>query len=48
MTVGLVQAPIRAEGGLLFVPFLDPDIVVGPTDVQLGEVFGPTKLVNEF
>ncbi len=47
MTVGFVQASIRAEGSLLFVPFLDPDVVVGPTNVQLGEVLGSAKLVDE-
>ncbi len=38
MTGGLIQAPIRTEGGLLFVPLFNPDIVVGPTNVQFREV----------
>ncbi len=44
----LIQALIRAEGGLLLIPFLDPDVVVSPTNVKLREVLGSPKLVDEF
>ncbi len=45
---GLVQAPVRTEGGLLLVSLLNPDVVVGPTNIQLREVFSPTESVDEF
>ncbi len=35
------------EGGLFFVALLDTDVVVSPANVELCEVLGPTKLVNE-
>ncbi len=44
----LKQSSVHAEGGFLFVPFLDPDIVVSPMNIKLCEVLCTTKLVNEF
>ena len=34
------------EGGLVFVSFLDPDVVERPSDVKLGEVLGGLDLVE--
>ena len=45
---GLKQAPVGPEGGLPFISFLDPHIVVPPPNVQLGEVPGILDPVDEF
>ena len=45
---GLVQTSIGPEGSLQLVAFLDANIVVAPSDVQLGEVLRIAKLVNQF
>ena len=30
---GLKQAPVGSEGGLPLIPFLDPDVVVAPSNI---------------
>ena len=34
---GFEEAPVGVEGCLPFVPFLDPNIIIPPTNIQLGE-----------
>ncbi|KIJ06067.1 hypothetical protein PAXINDRAFT_92548, partial [Paxillus involutus ATCC 200175] len=42
------QSTIGAESGFPFVPFLDPNIVVTPTDIEFGEILRSLKLIDEF
>ncbi len=44
---GFEQSSIRMEGGLFFVTLSDSDIVVSPMNVELCEILGTTKLVDE-
>ncbi len=44
---GLKESSVHVECGLLFVAFLDPDVVVSPMNIELGEVLGSAKFVNE-
>ncbi len=41
------EASVGAKGGLLLISFFDPDIVVSPMNVELREVLGSTKLIDE-
>ncbi len=43
----LKEAAISAEHCFFFIALLDPNIVILPTDVQLGEVFCAMELVDE-
>ena len=45
---GFEQASIGSEGHLPLVSGLNVNVVETPTDIQLGEVSGPTKLGHEF
>ncbi len=42
------QSSIHAESGLFFVSFPNLDVVVSPMNIELHEVLGATKFVNEF
>jgi len=45
---GFIQAAVGPEGGLPFVPFLYPDVVEAPSDIQFREVLGSVELRNQF
>ena len=44
---GFEQPPVRVKGGLPFVPVLHSDIVIPPSDVEFGEVPGPSEGLDE-
>ncbi len=48
MTVGSYKPRVRAEGGLFLISLSDSDVVVSPTNVELREVLGSAKFVDEF
>ena len=43
----LEEAFLGNKSGFPFVPFFDADVVESPSDVELGEVPGSLKLVQE-
>ncbi len=45
---GFKQSPIYAKSRLFFVSLLYVDVVIPPSDVELGEVLGSMELVDEF
>ena len=44
---GFEKTGVGAECGLPFVAFTDADVVIAPTNVQLGEVTGAFELVEQ-
>ena len=44
---GLEKTLGRGEGGFPFIPLPDPDVVVTPSDVKLGEDAGSFELVDD-
>ncbi len=48
MMVGSNRPRFVRKAAFSSSPLLDPDVVVSPTNVELGEVFGSPKLVDEF
>jgi len=45
---GLEQPSVGSEGSLPLIAPSDPDIIVPPPNIQLGEVLRPLELVYEF
>ncbi|KAF9798448.1 hypothetical protein IEO21_10718 [Rhodonia placenta] len=43
---GFVQSPVSHKGRLQFVTSLDPDIVISPSDIELGEERGTVELIH--
>ena len=43
----LKKTPVGPKGCLPLVPFLDPDVVIPPTNIKLGEVPGPSQTVDD-
>ena len=44
---GFVESLVDNEGGLPLVAFLDPDVVISPSYIKLGEDLGVFEFVNE-
>ncbi|KIJ06943.1 hypothetical protein PAXINDRAFT_91228, partial [Paxillus involutus ATCC 200175] len=38
---------VSAKGRLPFVPLLDPHIIVAPTNIEFGEVFGSLEFIDQ-
>ena len=45
---GFIQTQGCLESCFVFVAFPDMDVVISPSDIQLGKVPGATQFVNEF
>src|SRR5258707_4747159 len=45
---GFEQSLIGNESGLPFIAFLNPHVVVTPSNIQLCEVFSPFEFVDQF
>ena len=42
------QSSVHFEGGFPFISFLDPYVVISPSDVQFGEILSVFDLVHQF
>jgi len=45
---GFEESFVGFEGRFPLISIFDTDIVVSPSDVQFGEIFGAFEFVNEF